>query len=81
VSSVPYWDERCGMKFEDAEEFRASFGTFLERLQDGAFSPRDYITENLTLEVCARCYAEIVEETKAQVKTKAHVKRLATTSK
>lgn len=66
VSSVPYWDERCGMKFKDAGEFRASFGTFWKRVQEDEFRPRDYITENLTLETCARRYANLVEKARAQ---------------
>jgi glycosyltransferase involved in cell wall biosynthesis len=66
VSSVPYWDERCGMKFETAEDFRASFGEFWERVQNGAFSPRDYVQENLTLEMCAKRYAHLVEEVRTQ---------------
>lgn len=66
VSSVPYWDERCGMKFKDAEEFRASFGTFWERVQEDTFSPRAYVTENLTLEICARRYADLVEEAEVE---------------
>jgi glycosyltransferase involved in cell wall biosynthesis len=61
VSSVPYWDERCGMKFERAEEFRASFGAFWDKVRDGGFSPREYIVETLTLEKCARWYQNIAE--------------------
>ncbi len=61
VSSVPYWDERCGMKFENASEFRDRFGDFWERVNKGEFSPRDYVTENLKLEKCARWYVEIAE--------------------
>lgn len=66
VSSVPYWDERCGMKFENTKEFRVSFGIFWERMQDRNFSPREYIVENLTLEKCARWYADLVEEAETQ---------------
>jgi glycosyltransferase involved in cell wall biosynthesis len=66
VSSVPYWDERCGMKFQDAEDFRASFGEFWRRVQNGAFSPRDYVQENLTLETCAKRYADLVKGVRAQ---------------
>jgi glycosyltransferase involved in cell wall biosynthesis len=62
VSSVPYWDERCGMKFENADSFRSSFGTFWERLEKGDFDPRAYVLENLTLSKCAQRYAELVEE-------------------
>jgi glycosyltransferase involved in cell wall biosynthesis len=60
VTSVPYWDERCGMKFRDAAEFPEKLGQFWERLDAGGFKPRDYILENLSLEKCARDYVNIV---------------------
>jgi glycosyltransferase involved in cell wall biosynthesis len=67
VSSVPYWDERCGMKFENAGEFRDRFVTFWERVEEEEFSPRSYVTENLTLEKCARWYVEIAENVRAEL--------------
>jgi glycosyltransferase involved in cell wall biosynthesis len=65
VSSVPYWDDRCGMTFASADEFEAKFDIFWERLHTGNFQPREYILENLTLEHCARRYAEIAEKAAA----------------
>jgi glycosyltransferase involved in cell wall biosynthesis len=62
VSSVPYWDERCGMKFGTEDEFLDQFGDFWGRVQASDFTPRDYIVENLTLEKCARWYADIAAE-------------------
>jgi len=62
VSSVPYWDERCGMKFETAAEFSNRFKTFWARAQSDEFTPREYIIENLTLKEGARHYASIAEE-------------------
>lgn len=59
VTSVPYWDNRCGMKFKDASEFAARWPDFRERMKAGRFAPRDYILENLTLEKCAHRYVEI----------------------
>ncbi|MCB9283019.1 MAG: glycosyltransferase [Lewinellaceae bacterium] len=59
VSSVPYWDERCGFKFSDYSEFLSKLDDFLDQLN--YFSPRDYILENLTLEKCAKQYLQIVQ--------------------
>lgn len=59
VTSVPYWDDRCGMKFKDVWEFVALWGEFWERAKARQFAPRDYIMENLTLEKCAHRYVEI----------------------
>lgn len=61
VTSVPYWDERCGMKFKDAAEFTASWPDFWDRVKAGRFAPRDYILDHLTLEKCARRYVEIAQ--------------------
>jgi glycosyltransferase involved in cell wall biosynthesis len=62
VSTVPYWDDRCGLTFPDAEAFEPALEAFLEGLEAGEFSPRDYILENLTLEKCAAEYVRIAEE-------------------
>lgn len=72
VSSVPYWDERCGMKFETTDEFVDRFSDFWERAQAGEFAPRDYVVENLTLEKCARHYASIAEEVASERNARAH---------
>ena len=62
VSSVPYWDDRCGIKFKDITEFPTKLQEFLDKLARKQFAPRDYILENLTLEKCARRYVEIWDE-------------------
>jgi len=59
VSSVPYWDDRCGLKFSNAKEFEARLGDFWDGVQKEEFTPRDYIMENLTLEKCAGVYSAI----------------------
>jgi hypothetical protein len=59
VTSVPYWDERCGLKFRDHKEFEQKLDIFLELLNTHQFNPRQYILENLTLEICAQKYLDI----------------------
>jgi glycosyltransferase involved in cell wall biosynthesis len=54
VTSVPYWDERCGKKFAGAAEFSEKLSHFWTELAN--YSPRDYVLQNLTLEKCARKY-------------------------
>jgi len=60
VSSVPYWDDRCGIKFTGIEEFSSKLEEFLDKLQQNQFAPREYILENLTLEKCAQKYLDIL---------------------
>ncbi len=62
VSSVPYWDERCGVKFKDESEFAEKLTEFQQKLYLQQFAPRDYILENLTLEKSAQRYIEILAE-------------------
>ena len=60
VSSVPYWDERCGLKFTAAADFESSLLKFQTDLE--SFRPRDYVVENLSLAVCAQKYLDIYNE-------------------
>lgn len=59
VTSVPYWDERCGHRFSGLAEFEARWSLFWDDAQRGQFVPRDYVLENLTLEKCARDYVQL----------------------
>jgi hypothetical protein len=65
VTSVPYWDSRCGMKFKDIAAFEGAWGKFWELSEARAFRPREYILETLTLEQRAREYFEIARSVSA----------------
>jgi hypothetical protein len=60
VTSVPYWDERCGRKFKDGSEFEAQWHQFWDEDQLQRFRPREHIIEHLTLEKCAHQYLKFV---------------------
>jgi hypothetical protein len=60
VTSVPYWDDRCGRTFEHTDEFAAEWDRFWEEYRGSRFSPRNYILETLTLERSARHYLGFV---------------------
>ena len=60
VTSVPYWDDRCGKKFTDVAQFIATWDAFWGAVQSNELQPRQFIVENLTLEKCARDYLDIV---------------------
>ena len=72
VSSVPYWDERCGLKFKDHSEFEPQVNTFLELLKSNQFSPRQYILENLSLEICAQRYLDIYNRVLEELNLQIH---------
>jgi hypothetical protein len=65
VSSVPYWDDRCGKKFTTISDFGTTLTDFLSDLK--LFKPREYILENLTLEKCAETYVDIVNRVCAEL--------------
>lgn len=50
ATSVPFFDERCGLRFENYADFLTKFETFFSNVQLGSYQPRDYILENLTIE-------------------------------
>lgn len=62
TSSVPFFDERCGRRFADYPEFERTIGAFIEGMHSGAYAPRDYIMENLTLEKCSNNFVNILRE-------------------
>ena len=55
ATSVPYFDDRCGMKRSNFSDF----DVFLDRLS--SYNPREYIMDNLTLEKCASDYIKLLE--------------------
>ncbi len=66
VTSVPYWDHRCGEKFEGLADFSSKLTSFIERLD--SFSPRQFIVENLSLEKAALEYVKIYNEVQSHLK-------------
>lgn len=73
ATSVPYWDERCGEVFYDAEEFIETMDTkgvkrikgaldmFVEKVTLGVYNPRVYICEWLSIDVCADAWKQTIE--------------------
>lgn len=53
VTTVPYFDARCGERFT-LDGFETAFGQFWDNL--GSYAPRQYVLENLSLEKSAQVY-------------------------
>ena len=60
VSSVPYWSERCGIRFSNLVAFEHALSDFLYKQQQGFFDSRSFVLENLSLEKCASAFYGIV---------------------
>lgn len=56
VSSVPYFDDRCGVRFK-LDDMESAFARFWSKLP--AFRPRDYVAENLDLKTAGNAYLDI----------------------
>lgn len=52
ATSVPYWDDSCGIKFNNFDELDNSFIHFIDNKDK--FKPREFILNNLSLENCAK---------------------------
>lgn len=63
VSSVPYFDERCGQIFTEAST-EEGFDRFWERLPD--YNPRVYVAEMLSPERSARIYLDLLDRAARQ---------------
>jgi hypothetical protein len=50
ATSVPFFDQRCGVTFKDLEAFIGGFGLFYEEALMGKFKPREFVLENLSIE-------------------------------
>lgn len=62
VTSVPYWDERCGMKFKGGGDLLPAFDKFWFGVEAGLFAPREMIAESFTLEGQAMAYLALVDK-------------------
>jgi len=63
VTTVPYWDDRCGRRFTSAADFPSVLDEFWRDVQRDAFAPREMIVERkLTLEGAAQAYVDLVEK-------------------
>jgi hypothetical protein len=51
ATSVPYWDDTCGIKVNDFETLKGNYSKFINNIK--TYKPRDYILNNLSLDLCA----------------------------
>lgn len=60
ATTIPYWDERCGEYFHRQDDMESTFDLFLSKLD--TYKPREYVVENVSLEVCENiCKNRITE--------------------
>jgi hypothetical protein len=60
ATTIPYWDERCGESFTNINDFELTFNKFINNLSN--YKPREYILENLSIEVCNKRFIEVANK-------------------
>ncbi len=62
VTSVPYWDERCGVRFTGPPDMLGAFDTFWRGVERNAFAPRQMVLDRkLTLEDSAQAFTALAD--------------------
>ena len=63
MTSVPYWDERCGEKFTEPEDFGDALARFWPGVETGASRRAQMILDKgLTLETSAQAYVALIDK-------------------
>jgi Glycosyl transferases group 1 len=60
ATSVPFFDERCGLTFKGVPDFSRQLDAFLDG--GSGFAPRDYVVEELSLATSARRYLQLLDD-------------------
>ncbi len=63
ASSVPFFDERCGEKFNDISSYHEKLPVFLNKIAEHKYAPRQYILENLSLAKSGERMLELINIT------------------
>ena len=58
ATTIPYWSESCGEFFYEMSEFEDKFNLFISKLSE--YNPRDFIINNLSVNVCEKNLIDIV---------------------
>ena len=58
ATSIPYWSDLCGEYFYDIQEFDKVYNKFISNLEN--YKPREYILENLSIDVCKKKFLDLV---------------------
>ena len=63
VTSVPYWDDSCGSKFQNFDDYLNNFNSFYELVKNDSYKPRNFILNKLSIKGSARDFKTIIDKT------------------
>ena len=58
ATSIPYWDQRCGMDFHRIDQMEEAFDAFVYQLD--SFRPREFVLANLSARACAASFEKLI---------------------
>lgn len=58
ATSIPYWDNRCGLYFNNINELDIIINKFIKNISN--YRPRDYIIENLGIDICSNRFKRLL---------------------
>lgn len=58
ATTIPYWDEKCGEFFYNANELNNTFEIFISKLD--SYKPRDFILNNLSIDICENNLIDLI---------------------
>ena len=61
ATTIPYWDNTCGEHFTQMSQLSDTFNTFMNKLNDNAYTPRKYILENVSISKCKEKFEDVVK--------------------
>ena len=59
ATTIPYWDEKCGEKFNNINELEETYNKFINNIE--FYKPREFILENLSVESCENKLIEFIK--------------------
>lgn len=62
ATTIGYWDNRCGEYFYNQSELEETFCRFLSKIE--TYTPREYVLENLSVDVCEQKLLDTIENIK-----------------
>ncbi len=62
ITTVPYWDDTCGLKFYNFSELEDSFEKFVSNLSN--YKPRGFIEKNLSVTKCSKRFLKLITKTR-----------------
>jgi hypothetical protein len=62
ATTTSYWDNSCGEKFYNETQLEETYNKFIDNIEN--YSPREFITKNLSVEICENRFIDTINNIK-----------------